>query len=250
MPFTLAHPAGALPLKWIKKGWFSTTGLVVGSMAPDYEYFLKKYPSPSLGETLWGALLFDLPLALIVALVFHLLVKRPLIRNLPQPYDLRLSGYAQNSFLAYLGKHWLVFITSMILGIATHFLLDWVTHPFSGPLGNTVITKVIDIGPLRTRPLIVAERTFDVVGTLVLFVLALRLNKPAPDYKKAPATYKGIFWALLIITIASLLAWDWFDKGGFEGVGIGVTVLIWAAAAGLVVASVLIRLLERQQSRS
>ncbi|WP_224999336.1 DUF4184 family protein [Cesiribacter sp. SM1] len=250
MPFTLAHPAGALPLKWIKKDWFSTTGLVVGSMAPDYEYFLKQYPSPSLGETLWGALLFDLPLALIVALIFHLLVKRPLIRNLPQPYDHRLSGYAQTSFLAYLGKHWLVFVFSMLLGIASHFLLDWSTHPFKGPLGNTAFTEVVTIGSLRTRPLIVAERTFDVVGTLVLFLLIMRLNKPASAFTKASATNKWIFWILLFITIGLLLAWNWFEKGGFEGVGVGVTVLIWAVAAGLVASSVLIRLLERGQHRS
>jgi hypothetical protein len=250
MPFTLAHPAGALPLKWIKKGWFSTTGLVVGSMAPDYEYFLKQYPSPSLGETLWGALLFDLPLALIVALVFHLLVKRPLIRNLPQPFDHRLSGYAQTSFLSYLGKHWLVFVVSMLLGIATHFLLDWSTHPFKGPFGNTAFTEVVTIGSLRTRPLIIAERTFDVVGTLVLFLLMMRLNKPAPDCVKASAINKWAFWLFLFLTIGLLLAWSWFEKGGFEGVGVGVTVGIWAVAAGLVTASVLIRLLERGQSSS
>ena len=249
MPFTLAHPVGALPLKWVKRSLFSTTGLVVGSMAPDYEYFLKQYPSPTIGETTFGVFFFDFPLAILVALVFHLLVKQPLIRHLPQPFDLRYSGYAQSPFLSYLGKHWLVFLTSILIGIGTHLLLDWVTHPIHGPLAKTSITAVTNIGPLRTRPLIVAERTFDVVGTALLFLLILRLKKPSACYSKVLSMNKWVFWFLFTAITAAVMIWEWQEAGGFAGTGIFVTVLIWALTVGLVTASVLIKLLERFQQK-
>ena len=246
MPFTLAHPLGALPFKWIKPQWFSTTGLVVGSMAPDYEYFLKMQLGPTIGETFWGAIFFDFPLAFLFALVFHLLIKRPLIHNLPQPYDRYYSGYAQTSFLTYLGKHWLVFITSIMIGIATHFLLDWVTQPIHGPLKKTVLTEVITLGPLRSRPSIIIERIFDVTATLVLIWMVLRLRNPAPDYTKAPSSSKLIYWSLFFLMAAAMVGSYWYQDGWFTGVAIASVVIISAVASGILVASVLIRLVRRQ----
>ena len=247
MPFTLAHPAGVLPLKWLKRSWFSTTGLVVGSMAPDYEYFMKQYPSPSIGETFWGAALFDFPLALIVAFVYHLLVKPPLVQHLPAPYDYRYSGYLQNSFLSYLGRHWLVFISSIILGIASHLLLDWSTHPFHGPFRQTALTSVVTIGPIRELPLLLIERLFDGLATVILFLLLLRLKNPVADYARVPMANKWVYWGLALMTIAALVIWEWQQAEGFVGFAHTITTLIWAIVCGLVVASVLIKLVKRNE---
>ena len=41
MPFTFSHPAAVLPLRLLPRHWFSLTGLVIGSMVPDFEYFLR-----------------------------------------------------------------------------------------------------------------------------------------------------------------------------------------------------------------
>jgi hypothetical protein len=41
MPFTFAHPAIVLPLKHLPKRWYSLTGLIIGSMTPDFEYFIR-----------------------------------------------------------------------------------------------------------------------------------------------------------------------------------------------------------------
>ncbi len=245
MPFTLAHPLGALPLKWVKRSWFSTTGLVVGSMAPDYEYFLKQQPSPTLSETGWGALLFDFPLAILVALVFHLLVKQPLIRHLPAPFDLRLSGYAQTSFLTYLGRHWAVFLLSVVLGIASHLFLDWVTNPSAGPFSNTLFTRAMVIGPLKEMPLTLTERSFDVLATLLIFIILLKTVKPAVNFLKVPAARKLLYWSIIIVSVAALMLWEWYEVAGFEGFAKGITTFLWAGAFSLVLASVFIRVWSR-----
>ncbi|WP_240482010.1 DUF4184 family protein [Flavobacterium psychrophilum] len=39
MPFTFSHPAIILPLRYLPRQWFSLTGLIIGSLTPDFEYF-------------------------------------------------------------------------------------------------------------------------------------------------------------------------------------------------------------------
>lgn len=85
MPFTFSHPAIALPLKVIKPAWFSTTGLVVGSIAPDLLYFLKMGGSADFGHTLVGVFMFDIPISYLIAISFYVWLRNVLIRHLPAP---------------------------------------------------------------------------------------------------------------------------------------------------------------------
>ncbi len=39
MPFTFAHPAAVLPFMKKQSKYISVTALILGSMAPDFEYF-------------------------------------------------------------------------------------------------------------------------------------------------------------------------------------------------------------------
>ena len=41
MPFTFSHPAIVLPLVRKSGHWFSATGLIIGSLTPDFEYFMR-----------------------------------------------------------------------------------------------------------------------------------------------------------------------------------------------------------------
>ncbi|EMR00796.1 DUF4184 family protein [Cesiribacter andamanensis] len=249
MPFTLSHPLGALPLKWLSPRLFSTTGLIFGSMAPDYEYFIKRYPSPTLGELGWGIFLFDLPLAILGAFVFQLLIKQPLLQHLPHPLDRRLSGYAQAPFLSYLGRHWLIFLFSILLGIGSHLLLDWLTNPGVGPLAGTVLTTAtIGIGPFSATPLLLADHAFSILGLLLLVGIVVRLHRPSADFRQASRGRKWVYWGLLVATAAFLVATEWQQADGFEGFKKGVTTGVWALFAGLVGASVFIRLILRTKA--
>lgn len=246
MPFTLTHPLGALPFKWISPKWFSTTGLVFGSMAPDFEYFIKRYPSPTLSELGWGVFLFDFPLAILGALLFHLLIKQSLLLHLPRPYDQRLSGYAHDPFLSYLGKYWPIFLASVLLGIGSHLLLDWLTNPGEGPLAGTFMTeKAISPGPFEASPLLLLEHAFSFLGLFVLAWLVLRLNNPISYFQPAAKGTKWLYWGLLLFWAGLLILAEWRQANGFEGARKGVTTLIWALFAALVAASVLIRFFRR-----
>ena len=39
MPFTFSYPAIVLPLTYLPRRWFSLTGLIIGSLTPDFEDF-------------------------------------------------------------------------------------------------------------------------------------------------------------------------------------------------------------------
>lgn len=126
MPFTPAHPAIVLPL--LKCRHLSATGLIVGSVSPDFEYFLKASVSGVHEHTLLGIFYFDLPVSVMVALVFHWLIKESFIQNLPQYFQIRLLALCSLNFKQYISMHYLGFISSVLLGTASHIFWDSFTH--------------------------------------------------------------------------------------------------------------------------
>jgi hypothetical protein len=83
MPFTFSHPAIVLPFAFLPRKWFSLTGLVIGSLIPDFEYFLRMRIKSNYSHTIDGLFWFDLPLGIILGYIFHYLVRDSLLNNLP-----------------------------------------------------------------------------------------------------------------------------------------------------------------------
>ncbi len=126
MPFTPGHPAIILPL--IRWQYFSATGLIVGSMSPDFEYFFRMSVLGIHGHTNAGLFYFDVPVTVIVALVFHLVVKKNFINNLPAFLQARFQDTLRFDFVAYLKKHWIIFLLSAVIGAGSHIFWDSFTH--------------------------------------------------------------------------------------------------------------------------
>lgn len=129
MPFTFAHPMYAVPVKRIVPRYFSVTGLVLGSMAPDFEYFIMLEPFQYVGHTVWGLLLEAIPLCVLFALLFHLIMKEQLARHLPawRDMDLRAMALISRWRLTTVGA-WFIFISSVTIGFGSHVLVDSFTH--------------------------------------------------------------------------------------------------------------------------
>jgi membrane-bound metal-dependent hydrolase YbcI (DUF457 family) len=124
MPFTPAHAAAALPFLRLR---LVPSALVVGTMAPDFEYFLRFAPGGGFGHTLPGAFLLSLPLALMVLWIFHALLKRPVVRLFPDGLRLRIA--AQSAPFRFGGaRRFVLIVVSALIGIATHLLWDCFTH--------------------------------------------------------------------------------------------------------------------------
>lgn len=128
MPFTFSHPAIVLPFAIFPKRFFSLTGLVIGSMIPDFEYFLRMKLQSNYSHTLKGIFWFDLPLAILVSFIFHNLVKKEFIDNLPLFFKSRFFAFKAFDWNAYFIKNWWVVCISILIGTLSHLFWDSFTH--------------------------------------------------------------------------------------------------------------------------
>ena len=155
MPFTPAHAAAALPFRRTR---LIPSALVVGTLAPDFEYFIRFKLGGAFGHTLRGALLFTFPVALVILWLFHSYVKAPLVLVLPDSIESRLIPYLRKFRFFGLPRFALI-VLSVLLGIATHLVWDSFTHqrmwlyhhwsflrqssyiPFWGPIRNCTLLQ-------------------------------------------------------------------------------------------------------------
>ncbi len=124
MPFTLSHAAAALPFR---RARLVTSALLIGTFAPDLEYFIRLQAGGGWGHTLTGAFALDLPLGLATLWLFHRFVKVPLAYLLPDSVRARLTDEL-TPFAFGPPLRFLHIVLSMLIGIATHFAWDSVTH--------------------------------------------------------------------------------------------------------------------------
>ncbi|MEI8138978.1 MAG: DUF4184 family protein [bacterium] len=126
MPFTLSHVAVAAPLARLG---LIMSALVVGSMAPDFLYYLRLSTNNNWGHSPEGIVFFTLPLALFVLWGFHAFIKRPLLYLVPLAHRRRLVPYAGHFGFWPLKRFFLILI-SVVIGILIHLLLDSFTHDY------------------------------------------------------------------------------------------------------------------------
>jgi hypothetical protein len=126
MPFTPGHPAIVLP--FVKSRYFSATGLIIGSTSPDFEYFFKMSVDSIHSHSTAGLFYFDLPVTIVLSLIFHQLVKTNFIQNLPLFFQKRFQETLQFQFLKYLKTNWWIFLYSAFIGAASHLVWDSFTH--------------------------------------------------------------------------------------------------------------------------
>jgi hypothetical protein len=128
MPFTFSHPAIILPFARLKSSLISMSCLVVGSMTPDFQYFLQMKLSGRIGHTWHGAFIVDLPLAVLLVFIFHLIVKRPLIDNLPVYFKSRLLALRDFDFFNGFKENTIGYLVCLQIGILSHIFWDSFTH--------------------------------------------------------------------------------------------------------------------------
>src|SRR6478752_8441685 len=203
MPFTPAHPAIVLP--FINKRFFSATALIAGSVSPDFEYFFKASVSSSHGHTLAGLFYFDLPVAMFLCFVFHLLIKDNLISNLPAFFQKRLVPVKSLDFKKYFSEHYGVVIYSALIGSFSHLFWDSFTHNGEFFVNHLDIYKKIYV-PFEgvNYPLFYALQHIStwvgltVVGLYIIFLPVDRSIKPADP--------KIVYWLILTFLSAGFFA--------------------------------------------
>src|SRR5215469_5325911 len=172
MPFTVSHAAAALPLR---RARLVTSALVVGTMAPDFEYFLPLQAHDHFGHTFPGLLVLTLPVALLVLWIFHTFVKVSAATLLPRRLQSRVAGYLGTFRFGGPGR-FLLIVLSILVGIATHILWDSFTHAGTYPYAHwSLLRQSVDLPVLGMMPVFkVFQHGSTILGLVILLTWLFR----------------------------------------------------------------------------
>lgn len=201
MPFTFSHPALILPLRYFSKKWFSLTGLIVGSIIPDFEYFLRMKIKSDYSHSLWGVFWLDLPLALLIAFLFHNLIRNDLVLNLPICLKSRVINTITFDWNSYFRKNSIIVLYSILIGIGSHLLWDSFTHD-NGFFVQQIpfLSHYVTILDYKIAVLKLAQHTSTLIG---LVVIVWNINK-IPQQKNVDSKIDSNYW-LLMASIAIIV---------------------------------------------
>lgn len=176
MPFTISHSAAVLPFRRTRLVF---SALVVGSMSPDFPYFLLLTDRNHFGHTLPGLFFFCLPAGLIVLYAYYKFLRAPALALMPDAIRRRMPADANFRFKPTTQFLWIV--VSLLLGAVTHILWDGWTH-MNGIFvrhfvelrhGTPFLPKMPWFGLL--------QQLSSVVGLLIILVATLRWIRRTPD---------------------------------------------------------------------
>ncbi len=193
MPFTFSHPAAVFPFLHKRlRGKFSATGLIVGSITPDFESFIH-FGYYKVHSHKWlGMFWYDMPLAIAIAFVFHLTVRDPFIEHLTTDLRRRFEAWHGFNWWAYVRQHYIVFLYSLLLGILTHFLWDATTH-LNMTYPDSIRSKLM-FGHWRVY--ILLQYGFSLLGLYIVAAFIDRLpKKPVRHVRKN----KALYWIYVIL---------------------------------------------------
>jgi hypothetical protein len=120
VPYPFAHPAAVLPLVRPMGRFAVPSALVIGSVVPDlwvFVPFVDREESHSVAGLFW----FCLPIGVASYVLFHLLLKQPLIALLSS----RLAAFTSPALPR---SPWHAVLVSVLVGAITHVAWDELTH--------------------------------------------------------------------------------------------------------------------------
>ena len=205
MPFTLSHAAAALPFRKFKPVW---SALVIGTFAPDLQYFLWISDEDRSGHHFPGVLLFTLPVALLVLWVFEWIVKGPVIELLPSRVQRRLQDKVEPvSFLSW--RSFGSIVLWVAVGIATHLVWDQFTHSHTRLDAHWSLLRTIVPVPFLYPMSVtkILQHASTLVGLLILgvwFVAWYLRTAPVPKaqmHEFSPFVKVTVVFAMIMVAL-------------------------------------------------
>ncbi|MEP7265146.1 MAG: DUF4184 family protein [Bacteroidota bacterium] len=175
MPFTPAHIAVVIPFrKWFRNPVYFTA-LVIGSIVPDMEYFLRFNPASGFSHTIRGIFMFDIPLTLLLLWLWNIYIRKSVINYFP---FYRFSNTGSDSTSSKNIKNYLLIILCAFLGIITHLLWDGFTHG-KGYFVQRISFLGEDVfsGYFRMKVCYLLWYVCSFIGTVIVVFYSFRIRK-------------------------------------------------------------------------
>jgi Domain of unknown function (DUF4184) len=179
MPFTLAHPAAVLPFGRLLARWRLLSAALIGSMAPDFGWFLPWRPARFETHSANALLTFCLPLGLAAYWLFQRVIRRPVLELLPNAAYMRWRGSSEPADYKSL-RQWLLAACGVLGGAITHLIWDAFTH--EGARGLRLFPGLEDSsveisGHHLTGPHLLQDAN-SVIGVIIVVAFALYSLRP------------------------------------------------------------------------
>jgi len=194
-----------LPLQKSARSRLPLAALMIGSMAPDFAYFLPEILNRASSHDLEGIFLFCLPVGLALWLLFTRLIERPTIELLPAAWRERVPRSDTTLSFRVLGFASL----AVVLGALTHVAWDAFTHadtPVTNAFPGFFYAEVFTSGDRPVRVFRVLQYLSSVIGLVALASWAWNLRRAPLANRAASRTSlsdRMRVFALLALVVAS-----------------------------------------------
>ncbi len=204
MPFTFAHPAAAMLFLRYRK-CLRMDAVVLGTMAPDFEYFLRGRPYGIYGHTLPGMMLFDLPLVVAVYFVGRHLILPAIGTYLPYAFQPPKRQFRNGIYAA------LVFFYSALIGILSHIVWDSFTHADGAMVKRAaMLDETIRIHGMGIPVYKILQHGSTLAGLIAItWFLFERRKRPTKRMHPVPSRPMAVFWsAFIAVALLTLMIWN------------------------------------------
>jgi len=149
-------------------------------------------------HTFYGIFWFDLPLAIILCFIFHIIVRNQLFNNLPTVIRSRILIYNQFNWKNYFKQHYFVILSSILIGVASHLLWDSFTHDHGYFVTHIYeLRDSISIFNKQIPVLKVAQHLSTFLGAIAIIIGMLKL----PKNDISGTSINKNYWIIIIIII-------------------------------------------------
>jgi hypothetical protein len=238
MPFTLSHPFYAAPLKKVFPH-LSMTGLVLGSIGPDIEYFIAMQPFRSLGHTFEGFFLMVLPICIALAFAVHRIIL-PVLPDLLPSYG-GINDFVRESVRPWrlsAPSDWLLFCLSVFIGFVSHLFTDNWTHGSGWYVQRLPFLQSVVAGDFVYH---ILQLSLSVIGAAVPAAMFFykwfkwKRSKPIPIRPAGWGVTAKAYWALLIVLSFVVFIGKLISSGSYFSLGIWIVAPITASLFSLYV---------------
>ncbi len=203
VPFTLSHAAAVLPLHRRGRHELPLSALMVGSMAPDFGYFLSQETNRLVTHSFTGLLTFALPWGIAAWFFYVAVLEKATITLLPDRWHTRFAHTERITPSLVLRA-----CIAIVLGALTHIVWDAFTH--RGTFATDAFPALLGATPgFPWLPIYhLLHGLSSVVGIVLLAIWARHLHRlPARSLiRPYPTSERARTYAVMFIMLASVIA--------------------------------------------
>lgn len=210
MPFTISHAAAVLPFGRQLARWRLLSAAVIGSMVPDFGWFMPWRPARFETHSADALLTFCLPVGLAAYWLFQLVIRGPVIELLPTAAYVRWRRSAAPADYKSL-KQWVLVACAVLGGAITHLVWDAFTH--EGARGLRLFPgledSAVEINGHRIAGSHLLQDANSLIGLIIVIVIVLYGLRPGtpegrPPPRRLQRAERAIWIGVFALTAAGL----------------------------------------------